>query len=102
MTDHDQHDQQHPQSDDDRRWLDDPRNVTKVVIGLAVLCGLAVIADLFYTKHPHFSFEGWFAFYPVYGFVGSVLLVLTSKLLRTVLKRDEDYYEREGADHDGA
>lgn len=88
---------------DDRRWLDDPRNVTRIVRGLAVLCGLALLADLFYTKHPHFDFEGWIAFYPVYGFIGSVFLVLSAKELRRVLRRDEDYYdpaEEEGRDAD--
>lgn len=78
---------------DDRRWLDEPRNVTRIVHGLAVLCALALLADFFYTKHPHFSVEGWPAFYAVYGFVGSVTLVLTAKALRRLLMRDEDYYE---------
>jgi hypothetical protein len=81
--------------EDRRRWLDDPRNVTKVVRGLAVVCALALLADLFYDKHPHFGVEGWFGFYPLYGFAGSVLLVLAAKRLRRVLRRDEDYYERD-------
>lgn len=80
-------------NDDDPRWLDNPRNVTRLVYGLAVLCALALVADLFYRKHPHFGFEGWFDFYPVYGFVGSVGLVLSAKWLRRWLRRDEDYYE---------
>jgi hypothetical protein len=78
---------------DDRRWLDEPRNVTRIVYGLAVLCALSLVADFFYTKHPHFSIERWPSFYAVYGFVGSVTLVLTAKELRRLLRRDEDYYE---------
>lgn len=78
---------------DDRRWLDEPRNVTRLVYGLAVLGGLALAADLFYAKDPHFGVEGWFAFYAVFGFIGSVTLVLTAKQLRRVLKRDEHYYD---------
>ena len=80
---------------EDRRWLDEPRNVTRVVYGLAVLCALAFVADLFYDKHPHFAFEGWFGFYAIYGFAGSVGLVLSAKWLRRFLRRDEDYYERQ-------
>ncbi|MEV4477665.1 hypothetical protein [Nonomuraea sp. NPDC049504] len=80
--------------DDDRRWLDEPRNVTRIVYGLAVLCALLFAADLFYVKHPHFAVEGWFGFYAVYGFVGAVALVIVAKALRRLLRRDEDYYER--------
>jgi hypothetical protein len=78
---------------DDRRWLDDPRNVTRIVYCLAVLCALALLADLFYTKHPHFGIERIFGFYGIYGFVVSFALVLVAKELRRVLRRDEDYYE---------
>jgi hypothetical protein len=85
---------------DDRRWLDEPRNVTRIVYGLAALCALALVADFFYAKHPYFAVEGWPAFYPVYGFAGSVLLVLTAKWLRRLLRRDEDYYERPERDGD--
>jgi hypothetical protein len=86
---------------DDRRWLDEPRNVTRIVHGLAALCALALVADFFYTKHPHFAVERWLGFYAVYGFVVSVSLVLTAKQLRRVLRRDEDYYERPERDRDG-
>jgi hypothetical protein len=87
--------------DADRRWLDDPRNVTRIVYGLAVLCALALAADFFYTKHPHFDIERWPGFYAGYGFVVSVSLVLAAKRLRRVLRRDEDYYERPERDRDG-
>jgi hypothetical protein len=78
---------------DDRRWLDEPRNVTRIVYGLTALCVLALAADFLYTKHPHFDVERWHGFYAVYGFAGSVALVLAAKWLRRLLRRDEDYYE---------
>ena len=87
---------------DDRRWLDEPRNVTRIVYLLAGLCALALVADFFYAKHPYFDVERWPGFYAVYGFVVSVTLVLTAKQLRKLLRRDEDYYEppeRDGDDH---
>jgi hypothetical protein len=86
---------------DDRRWLDEPRNVTRIVYVLAAVCALALIADAFYAKHPHLAVEGWFGFYAVYGFCGSVALVLTAKQLRRVLRRDEDFYEGNDAERDG-
>lgn len=78
---------------DDNRWLDDPRNVRRIVYALFTLCGLMILADLLYEKHPHFSFEGWFGFYGFFGFIGSFLLVLTAKEMRRVLRRDEDFYD---------
>lgn len=87
---------------DDHRWLDDPRNVTRIVYGLAVLCALALVADFGYLKQPHFDIERWPGFYAVYGFVVSMTLVLTAKQLRKLLRRNEDYYEspdRDGDDH---
>lgn len=81
----------------DQRWLDDPRNVTRIVRVL-IACGvLAFLADFFYTKNPHFDIERVFGFYAVYGFAVSTALVLAAKQLRKVLMRPEDYYER---DHD--
>lgn len=78
---------------DDRRWLDNPRNVTRIVGGLVVVCTIVLLADFFYAKDPHFGFERWFGFYAVYGFLVSLALVLVAKQLRRVLRRDEDYYE---------
>jgi hypothetical protein len=78
---------------DDRRWLDEPRNVTRIVYGLTALSALALVADLLYSKHPHFDVERWPGFYAIYGFTGSVALVLVAKWLRRLLRRDEDYYE---------
>lgn len=84
-----------PRRDGERRqyWLDRPENVRKIVIALCVVCALLLLADAFYHKHAHFAFENWFGFYALYGFVMCVALVLAAKLMRVVLKRDEDYYD---------
>ncbi len=74
-------------------WLDDPRNVDRIVHGLYALCALLLAIDLFPYKHPHYGFEDWFGYYCVYGFLCCVGLVLIAKGLRVFLKRDEDYYD---------
>ena len=76
-----------------RRWLDDSRNVDKIVYTLYGVCGLLLLADLFYHKHAHFRFEEWFGFFGWFGFLSCVGLVLTAKGLRVLLKRREDYYD---------
>jgi hypothetical protein len=79
-------------SEEKPRWLDHRRNVDKLVYALWVACGLLVLAELFYEKHPHFGFDGWFAFYAVFGFAAYCAIVLSAKQLRRLIKRDEDYY----------
>ena len=80
-------------SDNRRYWLDEPKNVRKIVIALVVICALLVLADFFYHKHVHFNFEGWFGFFAWYGFFMCVALVLAAKVMRIILMRRENYYD---------
>jgi len=74
-------------------WLDEPKNVNKIVYTLYGICVGLVCLDFFYHKHPHFDFESWWGFFGFYGLVGSVSLVMVSKAMRIVLMRKEDYYD---------
>jgi Na+/melibiose symporter-like transporter len=74
--------------------LDSARSGRMAFRWLCAVCAVLLIADLFYDKHAHYGFEDWFGFYGIYGFVGCVLLVLSAKALRRLVKRDEDYYDR--------
>jgi hypothetical protein len=75
-------------------WLDDKKNVRKVVYAVCAICAVAGLLDLFpYKHHLHFKFEYWFGFYSVFGFVACVSLVLAAKQLRKIVMRDEDYYD---------
>lgn len=76
-----------------RRWLDQPRNVTRLVWVLYAACALLLGADAFLNRHGHFEFEGWFGFYAFLGFGAYCAVVLSAKGLRRFLRRDEDYYE---------
>ena len=82
---------------DDRRWLDSASHVDHVCYAVYGVCALLLFADLLYERHPHFAFESWFgswlSFSGIYGFVSCVGLVLVAKLLRRVIRRDEDYYD---------
>lgn len=97
-----------PSSDDKQYWLDQPGNINKLVYIVYGLCAVLLLADLFYDKHPHFSFESWFGFYAFFGFAAYFFIVNASKLLRRVIKRDEGYYGetedeiRDGGDSDQA
>ena len=76
-----------------RYWLDEPRNVSKLVLALIVVCAGLFFADGFYEKHGEVAVEYLFGFYGIFGFAGSIALVLVAKWLRTVVMRPEDYYD---------
>ena len=59
---------------------------------LAGLCVGLFAGDALYHKHTHFEFEGWFGYYAFFGFFAYMGIVFIAKALRTVLKREEDYY----------
>jgi len=75
-------------------WLDDPKHVRilrNIFWGLLVLL---VLPDLFIKKHALFySFEALPGYYALFGFVSCVAIILVSKLLSYVLKKDENYYD---------
>lgn len=75
-------------------WLDDPRNVDRLVWGLYAICALLLAIDWLVHKHGPFPIEHVFGFYGLYGFIACVGLVLAAKALRLILKRPEDYYDR--------
>jgi hypothetical protein len=80
---------------DKRYWLDDPRNVTKLYRTVWAIGAGLVLTELVLHRHEEPAFAGWFAFYAVFGFVACVALVLAAKeILRRLVKRPENYYER--------
>jgi hypothetical protein len=83
-----------PPPDEKRYWLDDSRNVTRLVRGFYVVCALVVAFDVFVPKHGPFAIEHLFGFYAFYGLGACVALVLIAKALRKALMRPEDYYDR--------
>jgi hypothetical protein len=83
-----------PNPDEKRYWLDDPRNVDRLVYGFYAVCAVTLAIDVFVPKHGPFAIEHVYGFYGVFGFVACVALVLIAKQLRRVLMRPENYYDR--------
>jgi hypothetical protein len=80
-----------------RRWLDSASNVDRLCYAVYGVCALLLVADPFYERHPHFGFEtwlgDWISFSGLYGLGSCVGLVLAAKVVRLLLRRDEDYYD---------
>lgn len=73
--------------------FDKPKNVKRVIRGLLGLCVLLVVLEIFIHRHSVHPWESMFGFYPLYGFVSCVMLVLLAKELRKLVMRSEDFYD---------
>ena len=84
-------------------WIARPENANKVWNALVIACIGLVVADLLYhnfvhDKYAYFAFETIIGFHGFYGLVAFMFVVLCGKQLRTVLMRDENYYEPDHLD----
>jgi len=75
-------------------FLDKPENRNRVIRYFFISLGILLVVEFFIHKHVEFPWESAPAFYAVYGFVACVSLIFIAKLLRFIVKRDEDYYNK--------
>jgi hypothetical protein len=88
-------DMKHDQIKDDRVYFfDKPRNVKILMQVFYVCCAILVALDFVINRYTYHALENIWAFYPIYGFIGCVVLVVIAKWMRTFLMRDEDYYDK--------
>lgn len=78
----------------EKKYLFDNADNVKRVLHLLYGCCLLLLAlDFVIHRHVIHSWENLWGFYPLYGFVGCVILVLVATWMRTFLMRSEDYYD---------
>lgn len=81
---------------DKKRYLfDKPQNVKKLLYSLYVSCAILILLDFIVHRHVSHPWEQLLGFYSIYGFIGCVSIVFGSKWLRILVKRPEDYYDRD-------
>jgi hypothetical protein len=73
--------------------FDNPRNVARLLRGLYLICFFLFLLDFILHRHVALRWEVITGFYPLFGFVACVTLVLVAKQMRKVLMRKEDYYD---------
>ena len=91
-------------TDENAGYFDQPGNVSRMLRLVYAACAILVLLDVIGAvlhffgaadlRHAERWWEGLPGFYVVYGFVACTLLVLIAKVLRKVLMREEDYYDR--------
>ncbi len=76
--------------------FDSPKNVQRVLYFLYAGCFVLFVVDFLVHRHISYYWENIWAFYPIYGFVSCVVLVIIASWMRPFLMRDEGYYNDEG------
>lgn len=80
----------------DRKHLfDNPRNIKRMLHLLWLLCGIVFVLEFVIHRHVDHPWERFTLFYSWFGFGACLVLVESSKVLRRVVMRDEDYYEKD-------
>jgi len=82
--------------DDKTYFFDKEKNVKRLMHIFYGCCALLFVLDFVIHRHVAHQWENLWGFYPLYGFVGCVVLVLIASWMRTFLMRPEDYYADEG------
>ena len=87
-----------------KHMFDNPRNVKRLLTIFFSSVIILLILDVVYIylskehvieRHLTYRWEEYFGFYAFFGFVACVILVLVSKyILRPLVKRQEDYYDK--------
>lgn len=74
-------------------FFDKPENVSLMLKVFYGCCVILVVLDLVIDRYTYHPLEKLWGFYPIYGFIGCVVLVIVAKWMRRFLMRDEDYYD---------
>ena len=80
-------------------WADKPVIRQRIRNVLYAVCALLVLAEFIVHRHIYMPLEKIPAYYAIYGFIALVSVVMLAKLLRKLVGREENYYEK-GEDHD--
>ena len=81
-----------------QHFFDKPGNIKRVLYVFYGCCVLLFVLDFVIHRHVYHSWENLWGFYPIFGFVACVILVLIAKWMRTFLMRSEDYYDEPDAE----
>jgi hypothetical protein len=73
--------------------FDKPQNVKRFLYFFFASLVVLLIVDFFIHKHAEFPWEGALDFFAAYGFISCVLLIFIAKILRLIIKRNENYYD---------
>jgi hypothetical protein len=68
------------------------------VIAFIILCVCLFAIDFFVKRYVYFEIEGIYNFYSIYGFIMFSIIIFGSRLLRFLLGRSENFYDKKAVD----
>ena len=81
-------------------FLEKDANLKRIIIGLAIFCAILFVADPILHRHDKFSeAENW-GFYALAGFGAFTFIILSTKYLKMLIGRREDYYGEGAVDRE--
>jgi hypothetical protein len=75
-------------------WTANPQTPNAILFTLILICAGLAAFDFVYDRHVFFPFEATKGFYGLFGFTAFVVIVQAARVLRLLVMRPEDYYDR--------
>ncbi len=79
-------------------WASTASGVNRFILGLIILCVLLFSVEFFWHRHVKVSWESLFGFHAIAGFVSFTVIVVSARLLRLIIRRDEQFYSPDSVD----
>ena len=70
------------------------------LIAFIILCVCLFAIDFFVKRYVYFEIEGVYNFYSIYGFIMFSIIIFGSRLLRFLLGRSENFYDKKAVDNE--
>ena len=81
-------------------WMEIPENIGRMIAFLVVICLLLFVAEFAIYRKSHFSLEAFPGFYGFFGFAAFSFIIFSTKVLKLLINRKEDYYGDKAVDRE--
>ena len=79
-------------------FFEKSKRLRALLMVFIILCIILFAIDFFVERYVYFEIEGVYNFYSIYGFVMFSIIIFGSRLLRSLLGRSENFYDKKAVD----
>ena len=79
-------------------FFEKSKRLRALLIVFIILCIILFAIDFFVERYVYFEIERMYNFYSIYGFVMFSIIIFGSRLLRSLLGRSENFYDKKAVD----